>query len=65
MCVLPWHDPIRVVEEIAMLDNLSDGRVIIGMGRGTGRVEFEGFRIEMPEARQRFAEAADMLPDRS
>jgi hypothetical protein len=38
VCVLPWHDPIRVVEEIAMLDNLSDGRVIIGMGRGTGRV---------------------------
>ena len=61
VCVLPWHDPIRVVEEIAMLDNLSDGRVIIGMGRGTGRVEFEGFRVEMPEARQRFAETADML----
>jgi alkanesulfonate monooxygenase SsuD/methylene tetrahydromethanopterin reductase-like flavin-dependent oxidoreductase (luciferase family) len=41
VCVLPWHDPIRVVEEIAMLDNLSYWRVIIGMGRGTGRVEFE------------------------
>ena len=61
VCVLPWHDPMRVAEEIAMLDNMSNGRVILGMGRGTGRVEFEGFRVEMPEARKRFAESADMI----
>ena len=61
VCVLPWHDPIRVAEEISMLDNLSNGRVILGMGRGTGRIEFEGFQVEMPEARKRFAETADMV----
>lgn len=61
VCVLPWHDPMRVAEQIAMLDVMSGGRVILGMGRGTGRVEFEGFRVEMPEARQRFAESADMI----
>ncbi len=61
VCVLPWHDPMRVAEQIAMLDVMSDGRVILGMGRGTGRVEFEGFRVEMPEARKRFAESADMV----
>jgi len=61
VCVLPWHDPVRVTEEIAMLDNMSGGRVILGIGRGTGRVEFEGFGIPMPEARGRFAEAADMI----
>ncbi len=38
--VLPWHDPVRVAEEIAMLDNLSGGRMILGIGRGLGRVEF-------------------------
>ncbi len=61
VCVLPWHDPMRVAEEIAMLDIMSGGRVIIGMGRGTGRVEFEGMRVAMPEARKRFAESAEML----
>ena len=61
VCVLPWHDPVRVAEEVAMLDAMSNGRVILGIGRGTGRVEFEGFRVDMPEARSRFAEAADMI----
>jgi alkanesulfonate monooxygenase SsuD/methylene tetrahydromethanopterin reductase-like flavin-dependent oxidoreductase (luciferase family) len=61
VCVLPWHDPIRVAEQISMLDALSGGRTILGIGRGTGRVEFDGFRVEMPEARARFAEAADMI----
>ena len=42
--VLPWHDPIRVAEQVAMLDNLSGGRVILGIGRGLARVEYEGFR---------------------
>ncbi len=61
VCVLPWHDPLRVAEQVSMLDALSGGRVIFGMGRGTGRVEFEGFGVEMPEARSRFAESADMI----
>src|SRR5262245_19116402 len=43
--VLPWHDPVRVAEEISMLDHMSNGRVILGLGRGTARTEFEGFRI--------------------
>ncbi len=34
--VLPWHDPMRVAEEVSMLDNLSGGRLILGMGRGAG-----------------------------
>ena len=61
VCVLPWHDPLRVAEQISMLDTLSEGRVILGIGRGTGRVEFDGFQVEMPEARGRFAESADMI----
>jgi len=59
--VLPWHDPLRVAEEVAMLDALSDGRVILGLGRGAGKVEFDGFRQSMEDSRQRFVESATML----
>ena len=54
--VLPWHDPVRLCEEWSMLDELSDGRAILGLGRGLGRVEFDGFRLEMSESRGRFTE---------
>jgi alkanesulfonate monooxygenase SsuD/methylene tetrahydromethanopterin reductase-like flavin-dependent oxidoreductase (luciferase family) len=59
--VLPWRDPIRVAEEISVLDNMSGGRVILGIGRGAGLVEFEGFRVPMGESRERFVEAAQMI----
>ena len=59
--VLPWHDPLRVAEQVAMLDHMSNGRLILGLGRGLGRVEFEGFRVPMEESRQRFVESAEML----
>jgi len=59
--VLPWHDPMRVAEEVAMLDNISGGRLILGIGRGAGKVEFDGFRLSMDESRQRFVESAETL----
>lgn len=59
--ILPWNDPLRVVEKIALLDNLSDGRVVFGMGRGLARREFEGFNMDMGSSRQRFDEAAAMI----
>ena len=61
--VLPWHDPMRIAEQFSVLDHLSGGRAIIGVGRGLGRVEFEGFRLDMSESRTRFAESAKMLVD--
>ncbi|MBM3490268.1 MAG: LLM class flavin-dependent oxidoreductase [Alphaproteobacteria bacterium] len=59
--VLPWHDPMRVAEQLAMLDNISGGRLILGLGRGAGKVEFDGFRLDMGESRERFVEYAEML----
>src|SRR4029450_905530 len=59
--VLPWHDPMRAAEEIAMLDNISDGRLILGLGRGAGKVEVDGFRQSMDESRPRFVESAEMI----
>jgi alkanesulfonate monooxygenase SsuD/methylene tetrahydromethanopterin reductase-like flavin-dependent oxidoreductase (luciferase family) len=59
--VLPWHDPVRVAETFTVLDHLSGGRGILGIGRGLGRVEFNGFRMEMGESRRRFAEYSEAI----
>lgn len=59
--VLPWHDPVRLVEQWAVLDEFSGGRAILGMGRGLGRVEFDGFRLEMGESRGRFTEYTEAI----
>ena len=59
--VLPWHDPIRVAEQIAYLDLLCGGRCMFGFGRGAASVEYAGFRVPMEEARPRFAESAQLI----
>ena len=61
--VLPWHDPIRVVEELIMLDTfLGPDRVVrMAVGRGLGRREFEGFGIHMDDSRPRFQESLDII----
>src|SRR6476620_9752370 len=59
--VLPWHDPVRAAEQIVLLDHMSQGRLILGLGRGTGKVEFDGFRVPMAQARQQFKESAEAI----
>jgi alkanesulfonate monooxygenase SsuD/methylene tetrahydromethanopterin reductase-like flavin-dependent oxidoreductase (luciferase family) len=59
--ILPWHDPMRVAEKIILLDHLSDGRVTFGVGRGLAKMEYEGFRQDMNESRERFDEALDLI----
>jgi alkanesulfonate monooxygenase SsuD/methylene tetrahydromethanopterin reductase-like flavin-dependent oxidoreductase (luciferase family) len=61
--VLPWHDPVRCAEQIAVLDNFSDGRLILGIGRGIGKVEYEGFRVDMNTSRDRFMTYAELILD--
>ena len=61
--VLPWHDPVRVAEELIVADHYSRGRLVVGFGRGLGRIEFEGLRVEMGESRERFVEYAEALVD--
>lgn len=59
--VLPWHDPMRVAEQISLLDHLSGGRMILGMGRGLARVEYDGFRIDQNAGRERFVEHVELV----
>jgi len=59
--ILPWNDPLRVAEKMIMLDILSGGRAIFGMGRGLSRMEYAPFRIPMEESRARFDESAAMI----
>jgi len=54
--VLPWYDPVRFAEDVAMLQTLSDGPLHIGMGRGTAKSEYDAFGIPMETARDRFRE---------
>ena len=59
--VLPWHQPVRVAEQVLVLDHLSNGRLIFGIGRGLGRVEFEGFGVAQEDSRAIFVEAAQTV----
>src|SRR5262249_55441047 len=58
--LLPIHDPLRLAEEIAMLDCLSNGRIICGVARGAPR-EYKVFNIPLDESRARFDEAYEIM----
>lgn len=59
--VLPWHNPILVAEQAATLDQLSNGRLDFGVGKGYRPNEFDGFCIPVEEANERFEEAMDVI----
>ena len=61
--IVPWNDPLRVAEKVALLDHLSGGRAILGLGRGLSPTEYGHFQIDMGEARDRFDEASRMIID--
>lgn len=59
--ILPFHDPVRLAEEMAMVDILCGGRLDVGVGRGNRPVEFEGYRVPQIENRERFEEALAIM----
>ncbi|MFI6484002.1 LLM class flavin-dependent oxidoreductase [Nonomuraea sp. NPDC050663] len=59
--VLPLHNPVHVAEEAALVDVLSGGRLDLGIGRGYQSFEFEGFGIDLAEARDRFNESLEVI----
>ena len=58
--LLPVHQPLRLAEELAMIDCLSKGRLISGFARGIPR-EYQVHNVPLSESRARFEEAFDII----
>lgn len=59
--VLTFHHPLTVAETYAMLDVISGGRLVLGVGSGYLKHEFEGHRIDPAEKRDRFDESLEVI----
>jgi alkanesulfonate monooxygenase SsuD/methylene tetrahydromethanopterin reductase-like flavin-dependent oxidoreductase (luciferase family) len=57
------HHPIRLAEQLAVLDNITKGRLIVGLGRGSSYniYDYQGFGIDHHEAQERLEEAERVL----
>jgi alkanesulfonate monooxygenase SsuD/methylene tetrahydromethanopterin reductase-like flavin-dependent oxidoreductase (luciferase family) len=58
---LPLGNPVRFAEEIATIDQISEGRVELGVGRGTFPNVHEGFNVPFAESRGRFEESLEVI----
>jgi alkanesulfonate monooxygenase SsuD/methylene tetrahydromethanopterin reductase-like flavin-dependent oxidoreductase (luciferase family) len=59
--VAPLYTPARLIADVAMVDQLSDGRLNLGIGSGYQHFEFERFGVSLDSAKQRTLEMIDML----
>jgi alkanesulfonate monooxygenase SsuD/methylene tetrahydromethanopterin reductase-like flavin-dependent oxidoreductase (luciferase family) len=59
--VLPAHHPLRLAEEICMLDHLSNGRLDVGIGRGASPHELEHFGVDPEQAPAMYVEAFEVI----
>ncbi|MCI0453580.1 MAG: LLM class flavin-dependent oxidoreductase [Candidatus Dadabacteria bacterium] len=59
--ILPLNNPIKVAEDAAVVDNISNGRFILGIAIGYRKEEFEGFRIPMKQRPSRMEEGIDII----
>jgi alkanesulfonate monooxygenase SsuD/methylene tetrahydromethanopterin reductase-like flavin-dependent oxidoreductase (luciferase family) len=60
---LPFHHPVRLAVQLALLDNLSKGRIDVGVGKGTiyNEYEFVGHGLRSDDSRERMEEAVDII----
>ena len=59
--ILPFHHPVRLAEQMALVDIISNGRLDVGVGRGNRPMEFRGYRVPQEESRDRFDEAVEIM----
>jgi len=60
---LPFHNPVRLAVQLALLDNLSRGRIDVGVGKGTiyNEYDFVGHGLRSDDSRERMEEAVDII----
>ena len=59
--IVPFHNPLRLAEQIALLDIVSNGRLDVGLGRGNRPAEFAGYNVPQQENRERFDETVEIM----
>lgn len=59
--ILPLYIPLRLIEEVCMLDSLSRGRFMMGVGRGVSALELDLFGVDPAEAPAMYEEAMECL----
>jgi natural product biosynthesis luciferase-like monooxygenase protein len=59
--IIPMHNPLRIAEEFAMVDQLSGGRVNFGAGRGMHPTEYAVFGYDWNDAQKRLPEGLDVI----
>jgi alkanesulfonate monooxygenase SsuD/methylene tetrahydromethanopterin reductase-like flavin-dependent oxidoreductase (luciferase family) len=59
--VLPFQHPLRLAEDAALVDVLSEGRLLLGLGRGYQPPEFHGFGVPQHASREMFLESFEIL----
>lgn len=61
LLLAPLHDPVRLAEDAATVDLISDGRLVLGLGLGWREEEFEGLRISVRQRRRRLIDSIATL----
>ena len=59
--LLPLYSPLRLIEEICMLDHLSHGRLEVGVGRGVSPFELKYHKVEHDQSREIFIDAFNCI----
>lgn len=59
--LLPLYEPLRLIEEVSMLDALSDGRFMLGVGRGVSALELNFFNVDAAKSQAMYIEALECL----
>lgn len=58
---LPLHHPLKVAEEMNLVDIVSNGRLYLGVGKGYDKLEFDAYNIDFDERHDRYLESLDIL----